>query len=83
MALTVHLYRVGHDDDLFRTKPRRRTFSSFQLVASPDTKLVFLNGVLLARGHDYTEKVLTPKGTRSLVFKFHLKRGDLVTLVGD
>jgi len=37
----------------------------------------------LARGHDYTEKILTPKGTKGLTFKFHLKRGDLITLVGD
>ena len=83
MSLTVHIYRVGQDDDLFRARPRRRTFARFQLLAAPETKLVFLNGVLLARGHDYTEKVITPKGTKSLAFKFHLKRGDLVTLVGD
>lgn len=83
MALTVQTYRVGQDDDLFRIKPRRRTFPRFQLVAAPDTKLVFLNGVLLARGQDYTEKILTPKGTKSLTFRFHLRRGDRITLIGD
>lgn len=83
MALTVQTYRVGQDDDLFRARPRRRTFVRFQLVAAPDTRLVFLNGMLLARGHDYAEKILTPKGTKSLAFRFRLKRGDRITLVGD
>ncbi len=82
MSLTVDVYRVGQDDDLFRARPRRRTFARFQLVAAPNTKLVFLNGVLLVRSNDYAEKILTPKGTKSLAFKFHLKRGDLITLVG-
>ncbi len=83
MSLTAHTYRVGQDDDLFRIRPRRRTFLRFQLLAAPTTKLVFLNGVLLAREYDYTEKVITPKRTKTLTFKVRLQRGDLITLVGD
>jgi hypothetical protein len=83
--MKVIRYRVGQDDDRFMRKglSKPRVFKKFGLVTSPNCLLVFLNGVLLTKNGDYTEKTITPKGTKVIEFKTKLRRGDMITEVWD